>query len=299
MKFIKKKFLSIYFNIFKNRNKTNSNYFKTKKLVLAIDLILKNYLRNYLKIYREKILDIKVKEEVMKKKTLSILNESENNNIKLNEEKKSSIKLKKNIDKNLKVKFLKKNLVDNIIMENINESENEDENQKINTEFRKEKDKFMLLKKIVAKKIKCNLIILNKYFNKWKKFSDLFNDNGPRIKLRNMHSPDMEIRGNKNKKKHIKIKLSRALTSKTSLSSIKSEGRSNSSSHFYIKKMRVRSVVININNYSIINYKTENNYKRNTKLYEILNKIDNKSDIIKCFKIWKKGKRKRRTLSQY
>ena len=68
MKFIKKKYLSIYFNIFKNNKKSNSNYFKTKKLVLAIDSIFKNYLRNYLKIYREKILDIKVKEEVMKKK---------------------------------------------------------------------------------------------------------------------------------------------------------------------------------------------------------------------------------------
>ena len=111
-----------------------------------------------------------------------------------------------------------------------------------------------------------------------------------------MHSPDMQIRG---KKKYIKIKLSKALTSKTSLSSIKSEGRSNSSSHFYIKKMKVRSVVINTNNYSIVNFKTDNNYKRNIKLNEILNKIDNKSDIIKCFKIWKKGKRNRRSLSQY
>ena len=306
MKFIKKKYLSIYFNIFKNNKKSNSNYFKTKKLVSAIDSIFKNYLRNYLKIYREKILDIKVKEEVMKKKTLSIINESENNNIKLfrqrrilNEnkaEKKSPIKLKRNIDKNIKVKFFENNLVDDIIMENINESENEDENQKINTKFKKEKDKFMLLNRIVSKKIKFNLIILNKYFNRWKQFSNLFNDNGPRIKFRNMHSPDMQIRG---KKKYIKIKLSKALTSKTSLSSIKSEGRSNSSSHFYIKKMKVRSVVINTNNYSIVNFKTDNNYKRNIKLNEILNKIDNKSDIIKCFKIWKKGKRNRRSLSQY
>ena len=306
MKFIKKKYLSIYFNIFKNNNKSNSNFFKTKKLVLAIDLIFKDYLRNYLKIYREKILDIKVKEEVMKKKTLSIINETENNNIKLfrqrrilNEnkaEKKSPIKLKRNIDKNIKVKFFENNIVDDIIMENINESENEDENQKINTKFKKEKDKFMLLNKIVSKKIKYNLNILNKYFNRWKQFSNLFNDNGPRIKFRNMHSPDMQIRG---KKKHIKIKLSSALTSKTSLSSIKSEGRSNSSSHFYIKKMKVRSVVINTNNYSIINFKTENNYKKSTKLNDIINKIDNKSDIIKCFKIWKKGKRNRRSLSQY
>ena len=305
IKFIKKKYLSIYFNIFKNNNKSNSDFFKIKKLVLAIDSIFKDYLKNYLKIYREKILDIKVKEEVIKKKTLSIINETDNN-IKLfrqrrilNEnkaEKKSPIKLKRNIDKNIKVKFFENNLIDDIIMENINESENEDENQKINTKYKKEKDKFILLNKIVSKKIKYNLIILNKYFNRWKQFSNLFNDNGPRIKFRNMHSPDMQIRG---KKKHIKIKLSSALTSKTSLSSIKSEGRSNSSSHFYIKKMKVRSVVINTNNYSIVNFKTENNYKKNTKLNDIINKIDNKCDIIKCFKIWKKGKRNRRSLSQY
>jgi hypothetical protein len=309
MKFIKKKFLSIYFNIFKNSDKSNSNYFKIKKLVNSIDLILKNYLRNYLKIYREKILDIKVKEEVMKKKTLSILNESDDNDIKLlrqkkilNEnkaEKKSSMKLKRNIEKNIKVKFLQNNLADDIIIENINESENEDENQKNNTKLKNEKYKFMLLNKIVSKKIEYNLIILNKYFNLWKQFSNLFNNNGPRIKFRNMHSPDMEIRGNKSKKKHIKIKLSRALTSKTSLSSIKSEGRSNSSSHFYIKKMRVRSVVINTNNYSIINFRTENVYNRNTKLFSIINKINDKSDIIKCFKIWKKGKRNRMSLSFY
>ena len=157
----------------------------------------------------------------------------------------------------------------------------------------------MILKRIVSKKIEYNLTILNKYFNLWKQFSNLFNEKGPRIKFRNMHSPDMEIRGNKSKKKHIKIKLSKALTSKTSLSSIKSEGRSNSSSHFYIKKMRVRSVVINTNNYSIINFRTENVYNRNTKLFSIINKINDKSDIIKCFKIWKKGKRNRRSLSFY
>jgi len=309
MKFIKKKFLSIYFNVFKNNNKSHSNYSKIKKLVNAIDLILKNYLRNYLKIYREKILDIKVKEEVMKKKTLSILNDYDDNNIKLlrqkkilsenKAEKKPSMKLKRNIEKNIKVKFLQNNLADDVIIENINESENEDENQKNNTKLKNEKYKFMLLNKIVSKKIEYNLIILNKYFNLWKQFSNLFNDNGPRIKFRNMHSPDMAIRGNKSKKKHIKIKLSRALTSKTSLSSIKSEGRSNSSSHFYIKKMKVRSVVINTNNYSIINFRTENVYNRNIKLFSIINKINDKSDIIKCFKIWEKGKRNRRSLSFY
>ena len=146
----------------------------------------------------------------------------------------------------------------------------------------------MLLNKIVSKKIKNDL---NKYFNRWKQFSNLFNDNTKKINLRNMYSPDMEIRGNKSKKRHIKIKLNSALTSKSSLSSIKSDGKSNSSCHFYIKKMRVRNVVINNSDYSIINYKSENN-KRDIKLLNILNKIDNKSDIIKCFKTWKKKQKK-------
>ena len=107
-----------------------------------------------------------------------------------------------------------------------------------------------------------------------------------------MYSPDMEIRGNKNKKRHIKIKYNnRALTSKTSLSSIKSEGRSNSGTNFYVKKMKVRSVVINTNNYSIINYKTYNNNNiRNIKLSNIIKKINEKIVINNCFKYWKKIK---------
>ena len=308
IKFIKKKYLNIYFTIFKNTNKFNSNYYKIKNLFFAIDLVFKKNLRNYLQIYREKILDIKAKEEIMKKKTLSILNENKNNDFKLKrkrrflnenkEEKKSSMKLKRNIDKNIKVKFLSDNIVNDIILENINESENEEDNQKNNSKLINKKEYFILLNKIVSKKIKNNLIILNKYFNRWKKFSNLFNDNRAKIKLRNMHSPDIEIRGKKSKKKYIKIKLSKALTTKTSLSSIKSEGRSNSSSTFYTKKMKVRSLVINPSNYSIINYKTENNYKINTMLSNLLNKIDNKIDIIKCFKIWKKSKRNRRSFSQ-
>ena len=103
-----------------------------------------------------------------------------------------------------------------------------------------------------------------------------------------MHSPDIEIRGNK--KRHIKIKYSRALTSKTSLSSIKSEGRSNTSGNFYIKKMRVRNIIVNSNNYSTIKYKTENNYNKDIKLSNIIYMIDNKNIITKYFKYWKKMK---------
>ena len=104
-----------------------------------------------------------------------------------------------------------------------------------------------------------------------------------------MHSPDIEIRGNK--KRHIKIKYSKALTSKTSLSSIKSEGKSNTSGNFYIKKMRVRNIIINSSDYLFLNYKTENNYNRKIKLSRIINRIENHNIIAKCFKYWKKHKK--------
>ncbi len=137
------------------------------------------------------------------------------------------------------------------------------------------------------KKVEINYRLLNKYFNQWKNLN-IFNRNKQKIKLRNMHSPDIEIRGNK--KRHIKIKYSRALTSKTSLSSIKSEGRSNTSGNFYIKKMRVRNIIVNSNNYSTIKYKTENNYNKDIKLSNIIYMIDNKNIITKYFKYWKKMK---------
>ena len=298
MKFIRKKFLSLYFAILKNQYKYNSNFFKIKKLISTIDSIIKNYLRQNLKVYREKIIDKKVKEEIIKKNSLSQLNEYKNKHIKLIKEtkflkeniieKKPKIKLKINKIKNQKVKFLEKNLANDIIIENICESENEEESQPTN--YKNKKDNFSLLNKIVSKKMNDNLSILNKYFDQWKQFSDSFNDNGrPILNIRNMHSPDLEIRGNKSKKRYIKIKYSRALTSKTNLSSIVTEGRSNSStSSFYVKKMKVRNIMINTaTKLPIYKYKEESNCKKNIKLSYIIQKIDNKANIIKCFKSWK------------
>ena len=305
MKFIKKKFLSLYFTILKNQYKYNSNLFKIKKLISIIDSIIKNYIRKNLNIYREKIIDKKVKEEIMKKNNLSPLSGYKKNHINIFKqrkflknniiEKNLNIKPKGNLDSSPKIKFLEKNLANDIsfivIIENICESENEEESQKIN--YENKKDNLSLLNKIVSKKMKYNFSILNKYYRQWKQFSDSFNDNGrPILKLRNMHSPDLEIKGNKSKKRYIKIKYSKALTSKTNISSIISEGRSNSSSsRFYVKKMKVRNLVVNANaNNQIIKYKEESTYTRNIKLSYILQKIDNKTNIIKCFKSWKKQK---------
>jgi len=291
----------LYFTILKNQYKYNSNLFKIKKLISIIDSIIKNYIRKNLNIYREKIIDKKVKEEIMKKNNLSPLSGYKKNHINIFKqrkflknntiEKNINIKPKGNLDSNPKIKFLEKNLANDIIIENICESENEEESQKIN--YENKKDNLSLLNKIVSKKMKYNFSILNKYYRQWKQFSDSFNDNGrPILKLRNMHSPDLEIKGNKSKKRYIKIKYSKALTSKTNISSIISEGRSNSSSsRFYVKKMKVRNLVVNANaNNQIIKYKEESNYTRNIKLSYILQKIDNKTNIIKCFKSWKKQK---------
>ena len=301
MKFIKKKFLSLYLNILKNQYKYNSKFFKIKKLISIIDSIIKNYIRKNLNIYKEKIIDKKVKEEIMKKNNLSPLSGYKKNHINIFKqrkflknniiEKNFNIKSKRNLDSSPKIKFLEKNLANDIIIENICESENEEESQKIN--YENKKDNLSLLNKIVSKKMKYYFYILNKYYRQWKQFSDSFNDNGrPILKLRNMHSPDLEIKGNKSKKRYIKIKYSKALTSKTNISSIISEGRSNSSSsRFYVKKMKVRNLVVNANtNNQIIKYKEESNYTRNIKLSYILQKIDNKTNIIKCFKSWKKQK---------
>ena len=291
IKFIKRKYFSIYFNVLKNKYNINSKLYKIKKLFFVIDSILKNYMKKYLRIYREKILDKKAKEEIKKKKEL-FANKRTTNEI-INKEKKSSIKIKKNADKNIKVLFKNnKNIINDIILENINESDNEEEYKNKKGYFkyrRRNKEKSSkLLNKIVIKKVEDNFRFLNKYFKRWKSLN-IFKEKEPKIKLRNMHSPDIEIRGNK--KRHIKIKYSKALTSKTSLSSIKSEGKSNTSGNFYIKKMRVRNIIINSSDYLFLNYKTENNYNRKIKLSRIINRIENHNIIAKCFKYWKKHKK--------
>ena len=111
----------------------------------------------------------------------------------------------------------------------------------------------------------------------------------------------MEMRGNnKSKKKYIKIKLSRTLTSKTSVGSIKSEGKSNSSS-IQTKKMRIKNIIVDpteyiattlFNNSHIYKNNISNQNKIFIKLFCLLDKIDNKNMIFKCFKYWKKKKKK-------
>ena len=326
-KLIYKKCYKINYPIFlyqlKLLGKINILKLKMNSLENIFKLIQKKYLKKYLKIYRENVLNAKVKEEILKKNM---------NIFKINKEKKIIEDDETTNNKNGIInkynssnkKKYEENEIDEIILEDNNENENENEEEINNTnnindtynENKKEEkvilrakrkylpgqSKVLLLNNIVNKKIKIenknNIEILNKYFKKWKKYINEYNDEGnPKIKI-NLHSPDMEIRGNKSKKKHIKVKFSRALTSKTSIGSIKSEGKSNSSS-IQTKKMRIKSVIVNpteyitttlINNNQISN-NISNKNKIFIKIFCLLNKIDNKIMVFKCFKYWKKNKK--------
>ncbi len=110
--------------------------------------------------------------------------------------------------------------------------------------------------------------------------------------------------GKKPKKKHVKIKFTRTITSKTSLSSKKSEENANSSG-VHTKKMRVKNIVVNPSVYfrnNSSNTKTHmlfknflsNNLDYNPnilKLLNLINKIENKNIKFKYFIFWKKGKK--------
>ena len=161
-------------------------------------------------------------------------------------------------------------------------------------------NRFFLLNNIINKKInlekKNNIDKLNKYFKYWNKYIRAYADDSKRTININLHSPDIEIRGNKSKKKHIRVKFTKAITSKTSIGSIKSEGKSNSSS-IQTKKMRIKNIVVNPHEYlatTLLNNQVYNNtnikYKRYLKILLIMDKIDNKSMKYKCFKYWKNNK---------
>ena len=325
-KYIYKKCYKMNYPIFlyqlKLLRKINLLKLKINSLDNIFKLIQKKYLKNYLKIYRENVLNEKVKEEILKKNM---------NIFKINKEKYKIEDKEKINNKNQIInkysssnkKQYEENEIDEIILEDNNENENEEEinntnniNDIYNENKKDEKiilrakrkylpshNKISLLSGIINKKIKKeennNIEILKKYIKIWKKYINAYKDEGkPKIKI-NLHSPDMEIRGNKSKKKHIKVKFSRALTSKTSIGSIKSEGKSNSSS-IQTKKMRIKNIVVNpteyitttlFNNSQIYNNNISNKNKIFIKLFCLLDKIDNKNMIFKCFKYWKKNQK--------
>ena len=284
-------------------------------------------LKKYLKIYRDNVLDEKVKEEFLKKNMMKfkkmnqkynnnkIEKKKENNN---NEDKKENNLIKENKEKENKIledKIYENNKSEIRSIKEENENNNEDDMNKIETEGNNEDDRKNENEKLnekIGDNNNDNLNKINILKNNDNKDNNDNNDNiinneeikkeDRKIKFsNNLHSPDMEIRGgNKSKKKYIKVKYSKAMTSKTSIGSIKSEGQSNNSL-IQTKKMRIKNVVVNpsdyianilIKNNSSLNNSIHNNIinTNSIKLINLIDKIESKSLKFKCFKSWKKAK---------
>ena len=183
----------LYF--FQYRLQLLKNIFKKKE---------KKKLKKALKIYREKVLNEKVKEEILKKNiNLLIANNDKNNDNKLQK----NHFIKTNLNNN-KMKGNQYELND-VIIENENEDEFNSIEEKIVLRgkkkiFSKKNNNNSLLKKIVNKKInldnKNKYCLLKKYFKRWHKYTTMSNDDSNLKMSVNLHSPDMEIRGKSKKK---------------------------------------------------------------------------------------------------
>ena len=368
IKLIIKKFYKLYYPSFiyqlKIIRKSNIIELKLDSLNNIFKLIEIKKLKQYLKIYRDNVLNQKVKEEFLKKNMMKFKkmnqkynndkigkkkednnneDKKENNLINDNKEKENKLlenKILENKEKENKLsenkilenkekenKILEKEKLENNILEdkilenhrseiksikeeneNNNDDKNTIENDKntIENEGNNEVDKNNENEKIdnnnndSLKKI--NILKKNNINNEEIKKEDR------KIKFNNnLHSPDMEIRGgNKSKKKYIKVKYSKAMTSKTSIGSIKSEGKSNNSL-IQTKKMRIKNVVVNpsdylanilINNNSSLYSNRNNNIHNNNintnsiKLINLIDKVESKNLKFKCFKSWKELKNK-------
>ena len=228
---------------------------------------------------------------------------------KLNENKENENKIVEN--KTVENKILENNKNENQNIKEENENNNDDKN-KIENEGNNENDKNNDNEQDICNNNNINnnnndsLNQIN-IFKKIDSNNNIDNDNNiinneeikkedKKIKFNNnLHSPDMEIRGgNKSKKKYIKVKYSKAMTSKTSIGSIKSEGKSNNSS-IQTKKMRIKNVEVNPSDY-LANFLINNNiHNKNVnpnsiKLIKLIDKVESKTLVYKYFKSWKKIK---------
>ena len=270
-------------------------------------------------------LKIENKENIIKEENNIDINIKENNidinkeNIKNpNEKKSSSISFNDDIKKNIEEKNINKkgDLINNIIIEEEEEIKEINENEKDNILKNKKENiinDLSLLKKLINKKIesekKSSIEATKKFFNIWKKTETNFikekKSEDEKIKEQNYKylSPYVD-KGKIHTKKHIKLKFCRTLTSKTSLSSKKSEEKSNMSG-VHVKKMKIKNIVVNPSEYfrnksSIIkdnfcfNNLNSNDLDFNPnviKLLKLINKIEMKNLQYKYFIFWKKGKK--------
>ena len=318
IKLITKKFYKLNFPSFIYKLKIIR---KSKMIELKLDslnnifkLIEIKKLKKYLQIYRDNVLNEKVKEEFLKKNMMKFkkMNQKYNNDKieKKKENKKEDKKEKENylINENKENYLINENkenkenkIIENKIIENIKEEEDENkyDDKKRNENKENNEDDKNNKNEIYDNNNKDNLRQKNilKNYDSNNNNNEEINKEDKKIKFNiNLHSPDMEIRGgNKSKKKYIKVKYSKAMTSKTSIGSIKSEGKSNNSS-IQTKKMRIKNVVVNPSDYLaniLINSSIHNNNIINTKsfkLIKLIDKIECKNLRFKYFKLWKKVK---------
>ena len=144
---------------------------------------------------------------------------------------------------------------------------------------------YSLLKKLIEKKIesekknkKCLMI---KYFKLWPKYKK--NNKDPHIS----NESDYFLTQGKSKKKYIKIKFSNDFSFRTE-SSLKSEEKDKYKININkVKKMKVKSLVINSNYIRNLSFNLE---PKKIKMFNIVNKINDKKIINKYFISWKKGK---------
>ena len=158
---------------------------------------------------------------------------------------------------------------------------------------------FFPLKKIIDKIDKTKRKnILSKNFQIWKELS--YSNKVPR--LTEISFSKSEIHVNSSNKKHIKVKYSKILNSYTSLGSYKSDNKSfNNISHG--KKMKIKNIVVNsIDNLpdyklnkknsvsEVFRFKSTHNLvkKKEYKLSNLINKMENKKLKKFCFIFWNK-----------
>ena len=225
------------------------------------------------------------------------INNDDNEKTKDNEEK-NIIKSEDQII-NIVTDSNEKEIIENDNPNSILRGKNKDENKRHSdlSSFLK-----LINKKIEIEK-KADYNKVNAYFNIWNNKSNKIEDE--KITDNNIKRLLPENKKDKrNKKRHIKVKFSRAMTSKTSISSKKSEDKSNISD-IPLKKMKIKNIVVNPTEYyryntieinksiSLNNINIHDiDYNPNAlKLIKLIVKIENKNIIFRYFNSWKKNKK--------
>ena len=131
----------------------------------------------------------------------------------------------------------------------------------------------------IEKKKRENIMI--KYFKLWN--NHINNNKVSRV----LNRSDYLLTQRKSKKKYIKIKYSHDISFRTESSLRSEEKERNKNNGYKMKKMKIKSVVINSDYLRNKSFKME---KKTIKFIDLIKKIDNKKIINQFFIAWKKGK---------